>query len=168
MFGFSSFLSQLKQPEYVHVLLNHWPLEGMAAGVFILLMALVFGRERERWGALLWLTVMSVAMWMTVRSGQGGYDRVSAMSTSEAQAWLDLHANRAKDGAFVFYLSGAAALASLLARRRETLSRRLAILAFALGVVSIGLAGWISHAGGQIRHSEFRAGPPPTAARPHE
>jgi len=168
MVGFSSFLSQLKQPEYVHVLLNHWPLEGMAAGVFILLMALMFGRERERRGALVWLTIISVATWMTIRSGQGGYDRVSAMSTPEAHAWLDLHADRAKDWAFVFYLSGAAALASLLTRQREKLSRRLAFLTFALGVVSIGLAGWISHAGGQIRHSEFRDGPPPFAARPHE
>ena len=37
----SLFLQHLKQPEYIHILLNHWPVEGLAAGAFALAYALV-------------------------------------------------------------------------------------------------------------------------------
>jgi hypothetical protein len=36
----------------------------------------------------------------------------------------------------------------------------------ALALVALGFGGWIAHAGGQIRHTEFRAGKPPTARAP--
>ncbi|MBK8870370.1 MAG: hypothetical protein IPN19_04850 [Elusimicrobia bacterium] len=168
MVGFSSFLSQLKQPEYVHVLLNHWPVEGLAAGAFALAYALAVKSLAGRRGALLWLALMGVAAWLTILYGHKGYDRVYAMSNADAQAWLDLHAERAVRFQWLFYLTGCSALAALAASwKRPAWEKPLSVLVLALAVMSFAAGGWIAQAGGQVRHSEFRDGPPSVPASHH-
>ncbi len=157
----SQFLQLLKQPEYVHILLNHWPVEGMVAGIFFLLFALFRRDAKGRGGALLWLALMGAACWMTVRSGQQGYDRVLSMSSPDASEWLKVHMYRAETYAWAFYATGLAALGGLLAQWKwQKISQGLAWATLFLAILSVTLGGWISHAGGQVRHSEFREGPP--------
>ena len=159
------------QPEYLHVLLNPLPVYGMAAGVFVLLACLLLRKDPTP--ALLWLALMGLATWFVVRSGQQGYDRVLSMSNDEAQAWLKVHMHRAEMLMYVFYTTGAAAVAALLASRwRPKVYRTLVWSTLALAFVSMGVGGWISQAGGQVRHSEFREGPPrpdqmPVGEEPH-
>ena len=43
----SLLLQHLKQPEYVHVVLNHWPVEGLAAGAFALAYADLAARDYQ-------------------------------------------------------------------------------------------------------------------------
>lgn len=156
------FFQHLKQPEYLHVLLNPWPVYGMAAGAFMLLAAILTHRLKEQEVALVWLVLMGGATWLAAIYGQQGYDRVYAMSNQEAQQWLKVHMDRAETFAWVFYATGLAALSALLSRRwRPALFRYLAGLTCMLALSSAALGGWISQAGGQVRHSEFRDGPPP-------
>lgn len=146
-------------PEYVHVLLNHWPVEGLAAGVVLLAWALGTGKETR--GALLWLLWISgVSLW-AFRSGGRGYDRVWAMSDGEAQAWLRVHAERAALLVWVYAVLAGAVLGALISSKRHPARARF----FEKGALIIGLGAflggaWASHAGGRIRHSEFRDGPP--------
>lgn len=66
------------------------------------------------------------------------------MSNTEAQQWLDLHMKRADR--LVFFFSGTPVLA---------------LAALPLAVATL-LGACMSHAGGQLRHSEFREDLPPT------
>jgi len=60
----------------------------------------------------------------------------------------------------VFYASGAlAAVALVLSRLGRPAALRAAQASLCAAVFSAALAGWIIHAGGQVRHPEFRLGP---------
>ena len=161
MNDFQMLLQHLKQPEYVHVLLNPWPVYGIASGFFVLTMALIMRSRSAQMIALLLIALMGPATFAGVRYGYRGYDRVYAMSNDDAQKWLDVHKKRAANGQYVFYLMALAAIAGLAAHRKySNAARPLTWLTLVLALVSFNLAGWISQAGGPVRHSEFRDGPP--------
>jgi flagellar basal body-associated protein FliL len=44
-------------------------------------------------------------------------------------------------------------------------SSPLVIIVVLLGVLTLGMGGYIAYAGGKIRHREFRNGPPPPKER---
>lgn len=157
-----SLLQQLRQPEYLHVLLNPLPLYGMAAGAFMLIVSSFRRESKGQTAALVWIALMGAVTWLVVRYGMKGYDRVFAMSSSpDAQQWLQVHMARAEKAMYVFYATGAAALATLLIPNTWPKAIvRLRTLTAILTVACVGLGGWIAHAGGQVRHSEFRVGPP--------
>lgn len=48
------FLQQLRQPEYVHVLLNPIPVYGMASGILALVVALILRSRPSRSRRLSW------------------------------------------------------------------------------------------------------------------
>jgi disulfide bond formation protein DsbB len=155
-------LQHLKQPEYVHVLLNPLPVYATAMGVLALAVALLMRNRHAQIFALIVVFVGCASAWFVVRSGQLGYDRVYAMSDNDAQKWLDEHMRRAEKFVWAFYLTALVAVAAIAAPfkwKKSALPLTLSTLVLALA--SLGLAGWISHSGGQVRHSEFRNGPPP-------
>ena len=155
-------LQHLKQPEYVHVLLNPLPLYALAMGVLALGIALLLRSKQAQVVALIVVIVGCASAYPVLHYGQRGYDRVYAMSNPDAQKWLDLHMERAERFVYAFYLTGLVAIASLVALRKyPKAATPLALAALLLAAASVGIAGWISHAGGQVRHSEFREGPPP-------
>ena len=79
----------------------------------------------------------------------------------QVERWFGLHKERAGKSEYVFYLMALSALAAWMAHRKSHPSAKpLTWLALALALFSVNLAGWISQAGGQVRHSEFREGPP--------
>jgi hypothetical protein len=169
MSEFQQFLETLKQPEYVHVLLNPLPVYGLAMGLLALVVALIL---RNRQAAIVALTIIVVASgsaWLVVRYGHLGYDRVYAMSYRDAQEWLDVHQQRGDQFKYVFYLMGLVALAALVSQwklpRAATL---LTLLTLLTSVLALALGGWIARAGGQVRHSEFRHGPPPAVGQDND
>src|SRR5690349_21186937 len=88
-------LQHLRQPEYVHVLLNPFPMYGMVAGVFMLIISWIRRSSNEQSSALLWIALMSAVTWLVVHYGMKGYDRVYAMSSDpDAQQWLQVHMAR--------------------------------------------------------------------------
>ena len=154
-------LAHLHKPEYVHVLLNPLPLYGVATALFVLVAALAARSRTAQMIGLLVLALLGPATWAAVEYGERGYDRVYSMSNANARAWPDVHKKRAQKSEYVFYLMAVAALAALIAHRKSHPSAKpLTWLALALALISVNLAGWISQAGGQVRHSEFRDGPP--------
>lgn len=145
-------------------MLNPLPVYGMAAGAFLLLVSMVTRNSKEQLGALLWFVVIGFMTWAAFRYGRMGYDRVLAMSNGEAQAWLEVHMQRAETFEWVYYATGLSALGALLSRKkRPRAAQALAWVTFLLAAASVGAGGWISQAGGQVRHSEFRDGPPTVA-----
>ena len=164
---FKLFFHHLAQPEYLHVVINPLPLIGMGLGAALLLAGLWLKSEGIVEAGLALVILAGVITFPTIKFGQHAYDRLYEQIPMEAQQWLDVHMSRAENLQWLFYLTGALAAWALASSRRKMPSaQRQAWAALAAAGLCAALAGWISHAGGQVRHSEFRLGPPAHNAKP--
>ena len=159
------FISALKKPEYVHVLLNPLPVYGLAVGFLSLILALI-GRSRGAQALALFIIFFStLSAWPVAHFGDAAYDRVRAMSDDNAQKWLNWHVHLADRIVLVYYTTAAVAAAALAGLWKYPRLHRWTLPATAvLAVVALGLGGLLAFAGGKIRHSEFRSHPPPAWA----
>jgi hypothetical protein len=155
-------LRDLRQPEYLHVLINPLPVYGLAIGWIGLIVAF-FLRSRHAQIATLAIVLISAAVaWPVYEFGEQGYDRVLTMTDDDGHAWLDEHRDRAEDLIYFFYalaLLSATAIAAPIKWPRS--SAPLLVAVMLLGAVTLGTGGYIAYAGGKIRHREFRNEPPP-------
>ena len=152
-----SMMHHMSQPEYVHVLLNPMPLYGMAAGAFLLVWSRWRHPEQFPEGTLIWIILVAIITGLAVYFGEQALENVGAIADAHGNRWLARHKERAETLMYIFYLSGSSALGALWAEhRRPSLARHLVSLTLVLTILSIGAAAWISHAGGQVIHTEFR------------
>jgi hypothetical protein len=163
--GNNSMLDHLKQPDYMHILLNPLPVYGLAMGVLALFIALLSRRRPVIVAALILIFVSGFSALPVYYFGEEAYDRVKAMSDPMGAQWLDEHMARAEKLIYLFYVLAAAALAGILAPLKwPRTSLPIAIATLVLGAGTMGVGGWISYAGGHVRHAEFRFEPPPAQA----
>src|SRR5947199_8377802 len=161
-------LRDLRQPEYIHVLLNPLPVYGLLAGLIGLVIALILKSRRAQIATLALVLISSASAWPVYEFGQQGYDRVLSMADQDGQAWLDEHKERGEDLIWIFYaLAALSAIAIAAPIKWPKSSIPLAIAVIFLGAVTLGTGGYIAYAGGKIRHREFRNEPPPPK-RTHE
>jgi hypothetical protein len=162
-------LSQdLSQPEYIHVLINPIPVYGLAIATIGSIIALI-QRSRPAQVATLALVLLSGAIaWPVVHYGEEGYDRVLSMADDQGQAWLKVHEHRADELAWSFYvLAGLAAVAIFAPMKWPKTATALALVTLLCSFAVLGIGGYIAHAGGKIRHREFRNSPaPPVPVEP--
>ena len=159
----TAFLHALqRQPEYVHVLINPLPIYGLAMGWIGLIVAF-FLRSRPAQIATLALVLISAASaWPVYEFGEEGYDRVLSMTDDDGHAWLDEHQHRAEQLIYFFYiLAGLSAIAIAVPIKWPKTSTSLLLTTIFVGVMVLGMSGYIAYAGGKIRHKEFRTEPPP-------
>ncbi len=158
----ASLSQDLSQPEYIHVLINPLPVYGLTMGIIGLIIALL-QRSRSAQVATLALIFLSGAIaWPVVHYGKAGYDRVLAMSDDQGEAWLKAHEHRADELAWSLYvLAGVAAVAIFAPLQWPKAATGLAFVTLVLSFAVLGIGGYIAHAGGKIRHREFRNGPAP-------
>ena len=156
-------LRDFRQPEYIHVLLNPVPVYGLAAGLIGLIAALFLHSRPAQIATLIIVLLSGAAAWPVYEFGENAYDRVLSMADEPGQAWLDEHKDRAEDLIWFFYglaILSAAAVALPMKWPRAALPLTAGVIL--LGLVTLGLGGYIAYAGGKIRHREFRnASPPP-------
>jgi hypothetical protein len=157
-----AFLRDLRQPEYVHVLLNPIPIYGLAIALVGLLIA-IFLRSRSGQIATLTIVLISAGMaWPVAQLGERSSDRVLSMSDDDGQAWLKAHEHRADQFVSFFYALALLSLAALvLPVKFPRASTLLAVCTLVFGLLVLGMGGYIAQAGGKIRHREFRNEPPP-------
>ena len=155
--------------EHLHVLLNHFPVVGLAMAILALALALMHHSRKTEIIALILVFVAATSAWPVNFTGQRAYKTVRAMTDDDGTDWLDAHMERAEKAAPAFYALALLAAAALVAPHKwPRTTRPLAIAAFALAVLCEGASGWIALAGGQIRHPEFRTEPPSSEpAEPH-
>lgn len=162
----SLFQTLQRQPEYVHVLLNPLPIYGLATGWIGLLIALLLRSRRAQIATLALILLCAGAAWPVYELGEQGYDRVLSMSDDAGQAWLDEHQHRAEQLIYFFYaLAVLSVVAILLPAKWPKSSGPLVIATLLLGMIVLGMSGYIAYAGGKVRHREFRTGPPPAAQK---
>jgi hypothetical protein len=156
------FLRGLRQPEYVHVLLNPLPVYGLLISWIALIAALISKSRRAHIVTLILIFVTSISAWPVYEFGEEGYDRVLAMTDDDGHAWLDEHQARGQKLIYVFYaLAILSAAAILVPLRWPKSSIPLAVAVVFLGAATLGSGCYIAYAAGKIRHREFRNEPPP-------
>ena len=155
-------LRDLRQPEYIHVLINPLPIYGLAMGWVGLVIAFFLKSRRAQIVTLTLVLIGAVSAWPVYELGQQSYDRVLSMADTDGQAWLDEHQDRAQNLIFFFYaLALLSAAAIVVPMKWSKSSMPLTLAAIVLGAVVIGMGAYIAQAGGKIRHREFRNEPPP-------
>src|ERR1700704_6444390 len=156
------FLRGLRQPEYVHVLLNPLPVYGLLVSWIALIAALISKSRRAHIVTLILIFVTSISAWPVYEFGEEGYDRVLAMTDDDGHAWLDEHQARGQKLIYVFYaLAVLSAAAIVVPLRWPKSSVPLAIVVVLLGAVGLGSGCYVAYAGEKIRPREFRNDPPP-------
>ena len=164
-----TFLRDLRQPEYIHVLINPLPIYGLFLSWVGLIIALFLKSRRAQIATLALVLTSSTSAWPVYEFGQQAYDRVLSMADKDGQAWLDEHEDRAEDLIYIFYaLAALSAIAIAAPMKWPKSSVPLAIATILLGAVTLGTGGYIAYAGGKIRHREFRNEPPPPKRAEHE
>jgi hypothetical protein len=152
----------LRQPEYIHVLLNPLPVYGLLAGSVGLVIGLLLRSRRAQIATLTLVLLSSISAWPVYEFGQQGYDRVLSMTDEPGEAWLNEHLHRAENLISIFYvLAALSMLAIAVPIKWPKSSVPLAIAVILLGAVTLGSGAYIAYAGGRVRHREFRNEPPP-------
>ena len=158
-------LRDLQQPEYLHVLLNPLPVYGLAIALFGLIAAIYLGSRGGQITALVLVFACAASAWPVAQYGEAAEDRVQAMVDNDGEAWLKAHSRRADELIYVFYaLALVSAVAIFAPAKWPKTARPLALATLVLAVISLGAGFYIAHAGGKIRHREFRNIPPPVEA----
>jgi len=157
-----SLIRGLRQPEYVHVLLNPLPVYGLLLGWIGLLIAFFLKSRRAQIATLTLVLISAGSAWPVYEFGEQGYDRVLSMADEDGERWLDEHRERGEDLIWIFYaLALLSAIAIAAPIKWPKSSTPLVIAVILLGAVTLGSGGYIAYAGGRIRHREFRNEPPP-------
>jgi hypothetical protein len=155
-------LRDLRQPEYIHVLINPLPVYGLATGLIGLVAALILRSRPAQIAALILVLITAASAWPVYEFGEQGYDRVLTMTDEPGQAWLDEHMRRGEQLIYVFYALAVLSLIALVAPAKwPRAATPLAAAVLVLGIVTLGCGGYIAYAGGKVRHREFRNVPPP-------
>jgi hypothetical protein len=155
-------IEHLGKPEYIHVLLNPFPVHGLAVGVLGLIIALLLRTRAARVTALALVMLSAVSAWPVYYYGEAGYDRVKAMVDDAGDKWLEEHMRRGEQLIYVFYVVAALSAVGIVAEfAAPKAAVPLAIATLILAAANLGVGGYIAYAGGRVRHKEFRFEPPP-------
>ncbi|PYI72153.1 MAG: hypothetical protein DMF02_04430 [Verrucomicrobia bacterium] len=157
-----SILHGLRQPEYVHVLLNPVPVYGLLVSWIGLIIAFFLKSRRAQIATLALVFICALSAWPVYEFGQQAYDRVLSMTDEAGEQWLDEHQDRGEDLIWIFYaLAILSAVAIAAPIKWPKSSAPLVIAVLLLGVANLVVGGYIAYAGGKIRHREFRNEPAP-------
>jgi hypothetical protein len=162
-------LRGLRQPEYVHVLLNPLPVYGLLISWLGLIIAVFLKSRRAQVATLVLVLISSLSAWPVYEFGQQAYDRVLSMTDEDGERWLNEHQDRAEDLIWVYYaLAVLSAAAIAVPIKWPKSSAPLVITVILLGAGTLGTGSYIAYAGGKIRHREFRNAPAPPKRPEHE
>src|SRR5689334_12552604 len=162
-------LRDLRQPEYIHVLINPLPVYGLAIGLVGLIVAFFLRSRPAQVATLILVLICAASAWPVYEFGQQAKDRVLSMENEVGGAWLEEHEDRAEDLIWLFYgLAVLRAVALFAPKIWPRSSTALVLAVILLGVATLGAGGYIAYAGGKIRHREFRNVPPPPRKAEHD
>src|ERR1051326_9627802 len=113
-----AFLRGLRQPEYVHVLLNPLPVYGLLISWIALIAALISKSRKAVVVGLILVFITSISAWPVYEFGEQGYDRVLAMTDDDGHAWLDEHQDRAQKLIYLYYAIAALSAAGIIVSLR--------------------------------------------------
>jgi hypothetical protein len=155
-------VSLLQQPEYIHILLNHFPVVGLLISVISLIAAVLLNKPAAIFISLGIVALCAFMVWPVSYYGEAGYDRVYSMADRVGDAYLKKHRDLADDWMWLFYLTGAASVIAIISGyKKPNQFRFLSGLVIIFALASLVAGAVIAEVGGGVRHEEFRRGTPP-------
>jgi disulfide bond formation protein DsbB len=165
---FETILRDLRQPEYLHVLLNPLPIYGLLVALLGLIAATYLRSRGGQLTALVLIFACALSAWPVAYHGEQAEDRVMVAVDDDGRAWLSAHEHRAEELIYFYYALALISAAAIFAPKKwPRTARPLVFATMLLSVVSLGAGFYIAHAGGKIRHREFRTVPPPAESESH-
>src|SRR5437867_2487342 len=160
------FFQHLKSPEYMHVLLNPFPVYGLAIGLVGLLLAIIARSRTTIVIALVLVFLSGLSAWPTYYYGEAAYDRVKAPSDPVGDQWLVQHMTRGEQLIYAFYILAVIAAVGMFAPIKwPRTSLPLAIATLVIGCATLGIGCYLAYLGGHVRHKEFRFEQPTPPAK---
>jgi uncharacterized membrane protein len=155
-------------PVHIHLLLNHLPVIGTIVAIALLSWALVrrsAEMTRASFGMFGVFAILGLVVYLTGEPAEHLVKDLAGVSHDGIE--------RHEEAAFVATVLlgglGALALGGLLVfRRAAAIPRRFAVLVLALSLVPATAMAWTANLGGQIRHTEIRAGVEAPASVPEQ
>lgn len=156
----------LRQHEYLHVLLHPMLAYGLLMGVMALMIALFLRQRSAEITGLILVAVASLCIWPVVYFGETSYDGtyglISMTDDLDGTVWLKEHKTRAEQVEWIFYAVASLAVVALALPPFLPRTSKWLVVATLIGaLIAIAAGGWVSYAGGRVKHKEFRYGPPP-------
>ena len=159
---FETLLRDLRQPEYLHVLLNPLPIYGLLIALLGLISATYLRSRGGQLTSLILIFASALSVCPVVYHGEQAFDRILVMADDDGRAWLEAHEERAEKLMYVYYALALVSAAAIFGPKRwPGSSRPLVYLTMLFTLASLAAGFYIAHAGGKIRHREFRTIPPP-------
>lgn len=144
-------------PVHAHLLLNHVPVIGTLIALGLLAFATVRGDDRigrVSLGMLALLAASAVAAYLTGEPAEEAVEHLAAVP----EALIERHEDAALLATIALGVLGALSVAGLVFFRRRPLSRGVMLGLVLVALVPAGAMAYTANLGGQIRHSEIRAG----------
>jgi hypothetical protein len=154
-------------PVHVHLALNHVPVIGIGFGLLLLIAAIVRGNEESQrfaLGAFILVALLTLVVYFTGEPTEEAVEHLPGVSES----MIDHHKQVATISLAGTLIVGAASLVGLLGFARTRLPRWFVGVVLVLALTGQGLMVWTGNTGGQIRHSEIRAGTAAPGSAPTE
>jgi hypothetical protein len=147
---------------HLHLILNHVPILGAALAFVVLAAGALRRRAAVRRLGLATLVLAALAALPVYFSGEPA-EKVVEDLPGITETVIERHEDAAKVSFALLELLGVSSLLTLIVFRKREAPGWLTTGLLVLSLGAASLIGWTGFLGGQIRHSELRAGAPASA-----
>ena len=144
-------------PEYLHVLINHLPIEGLLMGIIGLVLSLIFNNKGAKLVSLTLILISSLSVMPISYTGEQAYERIETRLDEAGEHYLEEHEERAEKAEPALYVTAVLALLTMLTVAKAPKFAKIATnTTLIASCIAFGMCGWAAQAGGKIAHEEFR------------
>jgi uncharacterized membrane protein len=161
-------------PVHLHLLFNHLPIVGLAFSLLALAISLLLNNDAMRRLAYLLFIATALCAIPAFLSGEPAEEKLESVLPN-AETQMEEHEEQGEIALWTSIAVGVLALGALFVETRKLqYARTLAIVLLVAGVANLAFMYRVGNSGGEIRHTEIRAGGatpidnPPNAAAENE
>lgn len=147
---------------HIHLLLNHVPVIGTLLGIALMAWAIVRRSTEVAKTALALFVILAPIALVVYLTGEP-VEHIVERLPGVTEGAIEAHEEAATVAAIALGGLGVVALWALVYFRRRVLPRAVLLIMLACSLGVGGLMAWTANLGGQIRHTEIRAGAPPAS-----